>query len=84
MSDLELKVRILADDVEKVSDLSKQLAANLARLDSAREPSKSKEATLKVKDRECDELSSESDSFWVAISREERLMNDFAEPMCTG
>lgn len=74
----------LSDDAWKVGDLRKQLSAKVAEMASAKEVLKAKEATLKVKDRYCDKLSSELGSARAAISRGERPIHDFAKRVCTG
>lgn len=84
MVELERKGPLLADDAGKFADQRKQRSANVAELAFAKSVLKAREATMKAKNRELDELSSKLGLARAVFSRKKRVIHDFAEWMCTG
>lgn len=62
---LELKIRLLANDVVKISIRRKQLASKGAKYISAKEVSEEKRSDLKANTRDYDQLYSELGPSWL-------------------
>lgn len=84
LEELELKVQLLPDDAEKTADLQRTFPAKVVELASTKSLLEAKKATPKAMVRECDQLNYDFGLAQAVFGREESVIRDFSEWLCTG
>lgn len=83
MGELELKARLLVEEVGKFSKLQTWLDAKVDQADSPKHALEVKKAVLKAKVQECGHLELKLGTAWAAIGRGDWVFHDLAEHECT-
>lgn len=83
VSEPDLNIQLLAEETGRAGDLQKRLDIKTKKLEIAKKDLEAEESVLKKQSRKNGTLEIEGRAARAAISRKERLINDFDERACT-